>query len=284
MKSRLVLGDHRRRRSRRAPSPTASSIELRRVRLGGDLLEEEPRETRVVAAPVVPVELRPALVGRQLVVERPRRRSAGCGGDSRGTPTLNATMPCDALRAFGRETDRPPDAVDAQPDEDGARRRRGVHHRLDVLDEPLVRVRSGVGRPVRAAVAAPVERDHAAGPAQVVDLAPSIGASARSAPRGAARASARPTPKTSYARRTPSADVANPDASGRRATPDSSASDRSAGAVSITSRSPGSGRSRGSAGSPSPGRDRCGAWPEPSSITRRAPRSLREPPSDLAGC
>ena len=42
-----------RRRTRRAPSPTMSSIDLRGMRLGGELAEEEPDEAGIVAPPVV---------------------------------------------------------------------------------------------------------------------------------------------------------------------------------------------------------------------------------------
>ena len=94
-------------------------------------------------------------------------------------------------------------------------------HRRDVLDDPLVGVRRRVRRAVGAAVAAPVERDDAVGPAQVVDLRLPL---ARVDDRADGRSTSvrSPDPKTSYASRTPSAAVANPDASGRRATPDSS--------------------------------------------------------------
>ena len=78
---------------------------LGRVRLGRDLVEEEAGEARVVPPPVVAVELRPALVGRQLVVERVLDAS-GAAATSRGTPTANATSPGRAPVARGERTAR----------------------------------------------------------------------------------------------------------------------------------------------------------------------------------
>ena len=140
--------------------PTMSSIDLRRVWLGRHLLEEEPGEARVVAPPVVPVELRPALVGRQLVVERRTRPRYGCGGDRRGTPTANATMP---RTRSGRSAAN----WIARPDRRRRTARRGRRARSRWRPaRPRGRSTSrspayaaGIGRAIGSAVAAPVVGD-----------------------------------------------------------------------------------------------------------------------------
>ena len=67
--------------------------------------------------------------------------------------------PLDPLGMLGREEQRPFGAP-RQRDQHGALRGGRVHHRERVGGELLLPVRLGVGRPVRAAVAASVERDH----------------------------------------------------------------------------------------------------------------------------
>ena len=118
----LGVGEHRVDRAVERPLDGVLD-HLGRVRLGRDRLEEEAREARVVAAPVVPVVPRPALV-RSGARPRTDDGTFGWGGDRRGHADGEGDDAGDPVGVGGGEPDGPPDAVAAQADEDGARRRR----------------------------------------------------------------------------------------------------------------------------------------------------------------
>ena len=69
-----AVGDHRVHGSVERPAHDVLE-DLGGVGLGGQLAEEEPDEAGIVAAPVMLVELRPALVGLQFVMERRTARA-----------------------------------------------------------------------------------------------------------------------------------------------------------------------------------------------------------------
>ncbi len=72
--------------ARRVERPGDAVLDLLgRVRLREDLAEEELEEAAVVAQPVVPVVLRPALVGVELLVEGAAPARVGSGGAMNGT-------------------------------------------------------------------------------------------------------------------------------------------------------------------------------------------------------
>ena len=242
----LVLGEHRLDGAIDRP-PDGVIDRLGGVGLRRDLLEEEAREPRVVAPPVVPIDLRPALVGRQLVVERARPAYAGAAASGaarrRRTPRCPRRVPAARPRAGWPARRRRRRARRGRP-----LRRRGVHHGFDVLDEPLVRVGGRLGRPVRAAVAPPVEGHDPVGAAQEVDLRLPL-ARVDDRRRGQEHERrARPTRRRRRrgGRRRPRSRTRTRPAAARRRTP--VARTGRVGAVSITSRSPGSRRSRGAAG------------------------------------
>ena len=138
------------------------------MRLGEQAREEELQEAAVVAQPDVLVVLRPALVRIELLlpgVDRSlgqRLAATGIGGadEDRGIDTFGM---------LGREQQRP-----LRPERKGHEDRRigagRVHDRERVCGKlPLV-VGLGLLGPVGAAVAAPVEGEHATVPCQVRDL------------------------------------------------------------------------------------------------------------------
>ena len=157
------------RLGRRVEAPGDAILDLlRRVRLGEDLGEEELEKAAIVAEPVVPVVLRPALVFVELVVEpegfalRRRRREER----HRRTDQEDAV---DALRMTGGEKQR------AQAAHRHARHARGLDARRiedgdRVGDELPSVVRRRFPRPVREAVAATVEGDDPEVPREVRDL------------------------------------------------------------------------------------------------------------------
>ena len=140
---------------------------LRRVRLAEALGHEELEVVAVVARPVVPVGLRPAVVGLQIGVER----EADAGGHRRRE------------RKCGRHEDRAAEAVAVVGAEQQSRGRgAAVHDHRAVVDAGGVEHRNRVAleharavgvrglRPIRAAVAARVERHDAEVARQVRDL------------------------------------------------------------------------------------------------------------------
>ena len=165
------VGEHRVDRSVERPLDGVLDL-LRRVRLRRDLLEEEAGEARVVAPPVVAVELRPALVGRQLVVERVLRPATGAAARAAGrrprTRRCPGRAPGRAAASWtARQTPSPHSPTRTAPSRPGR-----VQHRLDVVDDAArSRYASGSVGPVRAAVAAPVVGDDPVVPAEVRDLA-----------------------------------------------------------------------------------------------------------------
>ena len=172
-KAASAVGDHRLDRRRRAPTRPRPRSTL--VECGSDVtsLEEEPDEAGVVAPPVVAVDLRPALVASGSSSSNEHSTRHGCGGgEERDADRERHDARRRAPAARRREPDRPPDAVAAQ-----ARRGRRVpcpgrvHDGREVADDAVVVYASGVGRPIRAAVAAAVEGHDAVVPAEVGDLA-----------------------------------------------------------------------------------------------------------------
>jgi hypothetical protein len=130
---------------------------------GRDLLEEEPREPRVIAPPVVAIELGPAVLGRQLVVERPHREVRMARRQPR-YPDGERDDALDALRPGCGQADRAPHPVPTQPDEDGPVGVRGVQDRQDVT---LIRSSAyAAGSVGRSAAVAAVEGNGAVVPAQ----------------------------------------------------------------------------------------------------------------------
>ena len=216
------------------------------------------------------------------------RRSTGAAATGRGTPTANATMPSTRSGSLGREHG---------PRARRRRRtaRRGPRVAVPVasitgsmsLDDPLVRVGGGVGRPVRAAVAAPVERDDAVVPAQVRGPGAfhcrewMIGAEGRSTSVGVARRRRRRT------------------RAGRRP---SAVASRSVGPASPPRRRSAERRRRRSRSIASPvprrrdevadaagcTRDRvarrAAMWPPPASTTQPRPEELRQVAARPGGC
>jgi hypothetical protein len=138
------------------------------VRLRVDVREEELQEVRVALAPVVAVVLRPPLVRVGAILEgeqglRPRRLDAERhrGADERDTG--------DPLGVLGGEQQRPLRAHRPTDDERAVGPGR-VEHGERIGRELGLGVGLRLDRPVRAAIPAAVERDHAAVPGQVGDL------------------------------------------------------------------------------------------------------------------
>ena len=159
--------DQRLRRCLQAPANAVLDL-LGRMRFGEHLGEEELQELPVVRQPVVPVELLPALVFIQLLGERrdrpgPRR---GLAEGHRGADEHQALHPFRVPRGEQQRPLRPR----READHERAIGRGRVQHAQRVRRELGLPVGRGLGGPVRAAVAAPVERDHPAVPRQVGDL------------------------------------------------------------------------------------------------------------------
>ena len=139
---------------------------LRRMRLRHALRDEELDEAGVVAAPVVGVELRPALVGVERLVERDV--AIGVAGRERER-RRDEDDALDPLRVLCGENQRPLRAE-----------REGDHERLlgpgRVQHRERVRGELGLGvgvarlRPVGLPVPARVENDHAVVPCEVRNL------------------------------------------------------------------------------------------------------------------
>jgi hypothetical protein len=148
-----------------APSDAVLDL-LGRVRLGEHLAEEELEEVAVVLEPVVAVVLVPPVVGLHRLVER-GGRADGVLRERRGG--RDEGCPLDALGMLGRE-ERAPEGAGREPHEDGAVGLGGVHDGQRVGGELALRVCLDRGGAVRAAVAAPVERDHAGVAREIRDL------------------------------------------------------------------------------------------------------------------
>ena len=161
-------GRVRQRLRRRLECPADAVFDLLgRMRLVDALGEEELEEPEVVPCPVVAVVLRPTLVGVERLVERVRVAL----GVARGQPNRRTDVndPVDTLGMVGGE-DRPPQCRAGHAHERcplGAGR---VQDRERIGGELVGAVRLGAGRPVRAAVASPVERDDPEVPGEVRDL------------------------------------------------------------------------------------------------------------------
>ena len=142
---------------------------LGRVRLGEALAKKNSRKSAVVAQPVVAVVLRPALVGVERVVERQRLAFGVAGARARTagrcTTTPSTRSGCSA-------------ASDRRPQRAARQRRPGPRARCRSRPSPPARRRrtrrlrsaSASGGPVRAAVAAAVEREDPEVAGQVRDL------------------------------------------------------------------------------------------------------------------
>ncbi len=169
------LGGDQRRGVRLEPPSDGVLVRLRRVRLGQALREEELEEVLVVLGPVVAVELPPAdvLVARlPELLDRPSHEAAA--GDSGRAGAMKAISSTRSGCCAARSSDR---SAPLDSETSTARSVRGrVHHRERVGDEFLLPVRLGVGRPVRAAVAASVEREDPPVPARGRGSASSSGA------------------------------------------------------------------------------------------------------------
>ena len=132
---------------------------LGRVRLVEALREEELEEALEVPAPVVPVVLRPRLIGVEQVLERVEAPLGVARRErDRGTDVNDRV---DSLRVVGGQNgggQRPAREADQ-------RRARGagdIHHRERVRDRLVDRVCVRAGGLIRAPAAASVERDHPA--------------------------------------------------------------------------------------------------------------------------
>src|SRR6266542_2264952 len=167
------LRNSRLKRLRVGLEPPADAVldRLGGVPFGERLAEEELEELPVVLAPVVLVVLGPPLgcvqplgeaVQLALGIARPQRQRGADEDDARH-----------ALRVQGAELQRPVGAG-RQRHQHRAVRARGVHHRQRVGGELGRQVGVGPGRPVGAAVAAPVEGDHPVAPGQVGHLHPPV--------------------------------------------------------------------------------------------------------------
>ena len=140
---------------------------LGRVRLVEALREEELEEAREVPAPVVPIVLRPLLVGVEQVLERVQAPLgvARCERD-RGTDVNDRV---NSLRVVGGQNgggQRPAREADQRRARGGG----GVHHRERVRDRLVDRVRVRAGGLIRAPAAASVERDHPAMACEIRNL------------------------------------------------------------------------------------------------------------------
>ena len=182
------------RRRSRAPSrrsPRSASSSAARGSISPKKNSRKPRQSR---QPVVPVVLRPALVGVELAR---RRRSAGARGpaaSSTAAPGAIATMPLDPLRMLGGELHASPTPHRTSPATHGRSVAGRVEHRQRVGDVlGVVRTRpASSGRSER-----PLPR-----PSNVTTRscrarygsAPSRAASARSTRSAAAGRPARPSP------------------------------------------------------------------------------------------
>ena len=166
---RLLVGEDQRLRAALETPADAVLDLLRRVRLRDLLREEELQEALVVAAVVVDVALRPALVGvegnvgREQGVVRMRRRQARHERRDRRDPERRCRVrrgqhqrPAAAVAERRRAVRRP----SASP-----RARRGRRRRT-----PTSRTPSAVRRTVRAAVAARIECDDAEVAREIRDL------------------------------------------------------------------------------------------------------------------
>ena len=170
LEPRCQLRRDQRLRVRLEPPADAVLALLRRVRLGEALREEELEEVLVVLEPVVAVPLLPAVVVVARLARTPgsalgrgvRRRQRQSRRDEdhacRPAPGGSAASSSDAFRA-ARERH-----------EHRALGAGCVHDRERIGGELLLAVGVGLGRTIRAAVAAPVEREHAAVPREVGDL------------------------------------------------------------------------------------------------------------------
>ena len=143
---------------------------LRRVRLRRDLLEEEAHEPGVVRAASSGGSASPS-PRRSRARRRTTRRSSMDAAARGAARRRRRRRSPDAFRAgsprarIARQTPSP-----HRPIDDGGVSARGVHDGLDVAEHPRFAVRVGIGRPIRQAVAAPVEGDDPVRPAQVRDL------------------------------------------------------------------------------------------------------------------
>ena len=127
------------------------------MRLAEDLAEEELEEAAVVARPVVPVELRPALVGVQLLVEC---MDVALGGGQRvGEGGADVGYAVDPVGMVGGQ-ERGPMGAARESHQQRALGVRGVHDRESVVGELAGQVGIRPARPVGAAVAPAVERQH----------------------------------------------------------------------------------------------------------------------------
>ena len=142
---------------------------LGRVRLGEHLAEEELEEPAIVPQPEVPVELRPALVGLELGVER-ERVAPETGRDEERDRGREDGRPERALRVPPRE-ERRVETAERESDDARLLDACGIEHRGRVLDVLDGSVRAGLGRAVREPVATAVERDDARVSGEVGDLA-----------------------------------------------------------------------------------------------------------------
>ena len=138
---------------------------LGRVRLGEHLGEEELQEAAVIPQPVVEVVFRPALVGGQHLIPRVTRAVLQRRGERHGRADEHG--PGHAVRVLGRQ-DEGALRADRQRHDHRALGRGGIHHRQGIGGE--LRFPVSGRRAVGAAVAAAVEREHAAVPGQVGDL------------------------------------------------------------------------------------------------------------------
>ena len=157
------------RRRSRAPSrrrPRSASSSAAPVNMFDD---EELDEVAVVAQPVVAVVLRPALVG--VVARRRSRRGSARAAVASAARKVGPMKTAPSTRSgCSAASSRPRCAPREKPDDHGALRLGRVHHGERVGGELALVVRRRLPRPVGAAVAAPVERDHAAVAREVGDL------------------------------------------------------------------------------------------------------------------
>src|SRR6266540_220571 len=138
------------------------------MRLREYLREEEADEVLIVGEPVVSVELRPALVGLEVVIERidrPRARR----------PRRQRNRRRDECNAF--DTVRIPRGeyqsslgAHREANGGGSLRLGRVEHRECVRRELRLGVRGRIGRAIRLAVTPPVERQDAEVPGEVREL------------------------------------------------------------------------------------------------------------------
>ena len=163
----LVVHQHRLRADLHRPADAILAL-LGRMRLGQQLAEEELGVAAPVTQPVVPVVLRPALVGFQHVVEP----ELGASGQRRGEEGRQGGHGHDAEHppgVQGRGQQRPP-AAGAEPDQDRLADARRVHDRDGVGHEFGVGVGGRRLGPPGPPVPAGVDGDHFRRPGQVRHL------------------------------------------------------------------------------------------------------------------